>query len=255
VSKLNDPFDPYFFLELAFDGKYATIIESAKKNKTKRVEDFMRIVNPDEWLIILDNMRSFIDKTKSSTFMLSLIECGGNSHSKDNILMWSHYGHGHRGVLLQFDPKLLYQSVISTNEIAEKKSDHIEYAIMQVRYTKKIKPISVDDILDFYQHADPVSEEKTKLIQYMRNSLSTKSTDWRYEREWRMLWQNDETENKIINTPILPGTVKVVYIGIESSDEIQCEILELARRSDFHFSVCKAKKRVGEFGLNFTQIA
>jgi len=80
------------------------------------------------------------------------------SERNDDILMWSHYAENHQGICLEFDGM----------------SDFIAPA-MQVRYSKDRPTINR-------------LREKSS-IQMMEKALLTKSIQWDYEYEWRIIHQ------------------------------------------------------------------
>ena len=74
---------------------------------------------------------------------------------RDDILMWSHYAAQHTGVCIGFDTRR-----------------HIFQTAWEVSYQ--------DDLPTIYR---PQDDEETML----QKSLMTKSSHWRYEREWRIV--------------------------------------------------------------------
>lgn len=86
------------------------------------------------------------------------------SEKFDSPLMWSHYGQQHRGVCIEYDvSKLEYSS------------------IRRVVYGGD-RQISADCLFRWIEDGDGVSQQEVE-----RASLLTKSSEWRYEKEWRLL--------------------------------------------------------------------
>lgn len=254
ISKMNDPFDPYFFFELDFDGKYSSILNWAASVNHEGFSKFIQTVDQDMWTEVLNSIENYMEYMKKSTYLLSFIRKDSEHDPKDNILMWSHYAFGQRGILIEFDSKILMDSVIATNEIATLPTQNPQEAFLEVRYVRKLKSLSIKDILDFYRHDDYISASKAKLIAYFRENLCSKSRDWSYEREWRMLWRNDEIGSEIVKIPLRPGAVKFVYVGLSASDVIANEVARIAQENSSNFRVYKAIKRKGEFGLDFREV-
>jgi len=95
------------------------------------------------------------ESLRSEIGVLSLTE------RPDNLLMWSHYADHHRGFLLEFDPAHPF--------FHQRQTDDDEFHhLRKVRYAAG-RPST---LIDSFVNAE---------------TLLTKSPQWRYEREWRML--------------------------------------------------------------------
>ncbi|MGV0983511.1 MAG: DUF2971 domain-containing protein [Limnohabitans sp.] len=77
------------------------------------------------------------------------------STKRDDILMWSHYADSHRGICLEFDGHFAFMA-----------------QAQKVEYARKRSPINV--------YVD--SEDAA-----MKKALLTKSEQWAYEEEWRLI--------------------------------------------------------------------
>ncbi len=85
------------------------------------------------------------------------------SEKNDDILMWSHYSNGHRGLCIEFD---------AFADAAFSKMMLFGQAL-KVDYSEELRPtINVFDIGQPEQY---------------RNALLTKSSHWAYEEEWRII--------------------------------------------------------------------
>ncbi|CAM3267053.1 DUF2971 domain-containing protein [Pseudomonas fragariae (ex Marin et al. 2024)] len=79
-------------------------------------------------------------------------------------LMWSHYGQQHRGVCIEYD----------TSDLKSTRIHKVVYG--------QSREILADAILRWLQDGDVQSQ-----LEVERASLLTKSGEWRYEKEWRLL--------------------------------------------------------------------
>jgi hypothetical protein len=111
----------------------------------------------------------------------------------DNYLIWSHYANSHKGFCVEFDTRLLVESV----------KGHYQ----QVNYSKEIPYFSIMDLLN--------QEIITKLIY-------TKSVDWIYEDEYRI------TAIHRPNTPVNfnPKALTAIYFGYKMMMEQKIEIID-----------------------------
>jgi DUF2971 family protein len=103
----------------------------------------------------------------------------------NSILMWSHYADKHSGFCLEYDPHDMF--------ILENRTGNHEPWISPVYYVDHIPP---------YKH---------------KNSLYlavTKTNDWKYESEYRMLLEN--ADGPFSHKPSL---LKAVYFGIKSEEK------------------------------------
>jgi hypothetical protein len=114
--------------------------------------------------------------------------------TNSNLLMWAHYANSYRGYCLEY----------YTNQDPFSKIKHVQYT----------KCIPTFDILGF------ISKPSSNLIS---NLFVTKSIDWKYEKEWRLLHAEAGTEY------VYPAnSLKAIYFGPRISlqyQEIICLIL------------------------------
>lgn len=102
-------------------------------------------------------------------------------------LMWSHYADSHAGVCLGFDPQVSY------------------FAIAQpVRYTRS-RPI-----------VDPTVQNKAQMLDA---TLFTKSLDWAYEEEWRIVLTSGSGKY------MLENALRSIVVGAAISHEHFKEVL------------------------------
>ncbi|WEF10318.1 DUF2971 domain-containing protein [Pectobacterium actinidiae] len=127
------------------------------------------------------------------------------SEKNDNLLMWGHYADSHRGFVLEFDVNHSFFSQRRTQK------DDFGY-LRKVNYKKDI------DILD------PVSGN-------LSHHFLSKSQDWEYESEWRMLLPENQANKKIEHSGLVfdlfsfPACmIKSVILGCKSTNEFEKSI-------------------------------
>jgi hypothetical protein len=149
--------------------------------------------------------------------------CTCFSEINDNILMWSHYADGHRGLCLQFNTGIdLFNKVF------------------MVKYSNSYPNLDFVKLIMMEKH-EKISEE-------MLTPLLTKYTCWEYEREWRAF-------HKIPNTLYGYGAtgLRSVFFGTsinEADLEIVCLIL-LGQHRDIKFF--RARKNSLLYKLEFDE--
>lgn len=104
-------------------------------------------------------INSAIEEIRTRKFSEIGISCFSEIY--DNMLMWSHYGDGHRGFCLEFDTNFLPFS-----------------KMLQVKYIENIPQLKLDDMV-------PITSANSELL--LKTLIANKLADWCYEREWRVL--------------------------------------------------------------------
>jgi len=122
------------------------------------------------------------------------------SDQPNNALMWGHYAKGHLGFVIEFDEKHSFFNGTSESNIP---------CLRKVKYSKR-KP------------------HRRKLSDLTTNELFfTKSKDWQYEHEWRIMFRLEDAKNiidhpqlgKIYRFEIPPECIKGIILGSKMSPE------------------------------------
>jgi hypothetical protein len=92
VSKLNDPFDPYFFFETDFENDYDRLLSYVRNRSSKDSGWFQSHVPRERWQQSIDSVEAHVKSYRDSTFVLSCSAVSKDSHPKDNLYLWGHYG-------------------------------------------------------------------------------------------------------------------------------------------------------------------
>lgn len=133
----------------------------------------------------------------------------------DSLLMWSHYTNGHTGFCLWF--RRLFPVFLTAIPV-----------IYSAGYPK------VDAIPD---------PQKNRLIVPLR----TKSVDWSYEREWRVLWEDGAGKSKQYPENSLVG----VILGCRISERHRRQLVEWTKAMNPCPMLIQAKRKTKEYGLDF----
>jgi len=155
------------------------------RERVKEVEKIMATLTQDSWPEIISKDIGILCLSKNP----------------ENILMWSHYANSHSGVLVEFDEENEFFNQLDIN------SDN-------------------KDIDEFYGKAMPVNYRRSRpTFEFFDKSwpdmFLTKSIDWSYEEEHRMLMPLSEAD-RVINDHIhlfeIPEEAfKAVYFGVNFS--------------------------------------
>lgn len=139
----------------------------------------------------------------------------------NNTLMWSHYADHHKGVCLEFNASLDPREVLEDVEVD---------MIANVNYNRTDK---------INYNAD----KKTAII----DLFTRKSTDWRYEKEVRIVLINKKEVLKF-NKKFLTG----IILGCRIDKAEKRSILKIIHEMDYDITIIEAIK--ADFGLEFRTI-
>lgn len=139
--------------------------------------------------------KPFVDKI-SESFGLSCF-----SAKENNILMWSHYADSHRGIVIGFN-------------LNEYSPDLHEVKYLNDRIKIPLSSTCNDD------------EEKRKI---MISVMTSKSKDWEYEKEWRLISKLPALNNNLYLIPFNSTIILSVFLGLNISEEDRKDITDLLK--------------------------
>jgi hypothetical protein len=136
--------------------------------------------------------------------------------------MWAHYGASHSGFVVCYKPSV-------TDALAELPN---RYAGGDVNYS--------DQVPELRWFAGSQSDMLAPI-------LGTKSTEWAYEEEYRVISHGPEDANAIF-AKIDPDQIAGVILGAQASSELEAKAIVVQKiRKDF--SVQRVTAKPGEFQL------
>ena len=252
VSKLNDPFDPYFALATDFGEDYSALLAHVEKRHPEDASWFRLAVTEDNWLSSVRDIREHMKTLSASTYVFSTNAVTKGLHPKDSLYMWGHYANGHRGVAIEFDPAEIARDLIAIHERETGQKLPLETVFAQVVYRHEVPRISREDFFRFFRDAkNGVPDEQTKLSKMYDVLNRLKSNVWEPENEYRLLWQNDTTKLKIHRVPISDKAVAALYVGIRTPQNVVDDLVFEMKRQFPSAQAFKAKQRAGSFALDF----
>lgn len=188
----NDPFDckTLFHFDTATDNDWRTFLTEAEKALNPQEDKVIHSIVEHKLALGLhrhaefqrEQLRKHNEVLRESISDLGMLCL---SALNDDILMWSHYADGHRGICLEFDKDQLEK----------------QYYLAEVTYR--------DRYPEFGEFVRLAKNNEMHMV------LWTKATHWRYEQEWRAI------VNVINNDPHsqhLPGMITGVILGCEMPD-------------------------------------
>ena len=143
--------------------------------------------------------------------------CCFTTNEKD-LLMWSHYSDSHKGVCLKFD-------------------------------TFKDPEFFVNPLPIKYANEYPEYSHLTNSQQLVQSTVLSKSLDWKYEDEVRVIKINEHGLK-----PFAKKALIEIIFGCKSSQQDIAEIIELATTNDFKITFKRAERKNREFSLKFIDL-
>jgi hypothetical protein len=163
-------------------------------------------------IITAENSGTYFREIQRHTLLNIRISCF--SEVPDNILMWSHYADSHKGICLMFETIKFdtIQFMVFNKEDLEYKTSNLppdHSGIIKIRYADKLPQA--------YNHLE---YNKDKIAPF----LLTKSTDWDYEKEWRMLLPKEALTTE--DPRYLENQLKGVIFGLSCTEENKTVVKE-----------------------------
>lgn len=159
--------------------------------------------------------------------MVGVFSLSGNYKS---ILLWSHYSDSHKGFCVGFN-------VMRLKRFCQKRFIDLEETISleEVNYSEKYP------FIDAYRMS---SDERLKY------QLLTKSPEWQYEKEYRLIWFKGAKKKLRIDD----GIIKRVILGCKMTQADKDEIISILKDRKNKVYLYQAKKREDAFKLDFELI-
>lgn len=159
------------------------------------------------------------------------------SEVNDDILMWAHYAENHEG------------AVVKLRCLCDQ--DRPLCAAIQVNYRDEYPLIS--KLEKYVKHL--TGQDKLNYDNLFREFLSTKSTHWRYEREWRCVgWKNEGSEGLFHYETIIPEELEAIYLGCRINSTDEQELIHILDDNFPDTEIYRAKTVEQKFKIQFEKI-
>jgi hypothetical protein len=219
-------FKPYDRLNDPFEARIAFTYDASDEIRTAYWRDFLEETSPgyseDTLNRALEGSRQPDALDRMSAELIKEIETRGVyclTECINNLLLWAHYADGHRGVCFRFRTDGLFRDF----------GNHKVGMLIQMGYQKRYPTVS------FYRDG---------LFKKARAVLATKSSDWRYEREWRLLYNAGPG-----HAPISPVILDAVIAGCRVSGTDLAFLREIVAKRTHRLDLLRASRNEGVFGV------
>ena len=231
----NDPFDTQFELFADVDaGAEAPKVLSTYLRKRKAAGKSVTLP-PDLRARALPAARESVQRYNSSVeeintrirnrFAKTTLFCV--SELNDNLLMWAHYAKDHTGVVAKF----LCVPGVDTLCIAQ-----------QVKYSCDMPKMGRWDLVP------GVGEQIFRLL------ALTKSKDWAYEKEWRVIRYSERQSETYEDISFAPEELGALYLGWKIEEALKPELINIARRKFPKAEIYQARPHPQKFKLEFGKL-
>ena len=146
----------------------------------------------------------------------------------DNLLMWAHYAEEHEGAVIKFKC------------VPEKKAALC--AARQVKYSNEIPLLTLDHFLQ---------GEKAVKEYILNEMLLTKSKDWEYEKEWRVILKRKDYGQDDDLWSIFEEEIEAVYLGCRMKEQDKKEIVDIVTNKRKNVNLYESRKSNTEFKVIF----
>ena len=229
-DKFNDPFDcciPVSYQNFTRNEFIRYWTDSYKEDSPaisdhvarERAKNFYKMCRtPEARKVISENQKKIMREVRSNEVGVFSLTANLNS-----ILSWSHYADSHRGFCIGF-----YTGNLKV--FLEKSGLPLELGA--VNYTKEYPFINA---------------YKTSMVEKTKRVLQTKSIDWEYENEYRIL--RIYGANKSLKIP--NGIIRRVILGCQVNPKDKIEMIRILKSRAGRISLFQAKQKEDSFGLRF----
>jgi hypothetical protein len=228
---LNDPFE--CFATLMDPPRWAAIFAySAVKEGSAVLPDEIHEWQKDDW-------RELEDRFQKVRAELETIGVFCLTEDAKNLLMWAHYAKAHTGFVLRFELESLLgwdrAHRVPTSELG------LVPGLERVLYANR-PPIIFGG----------------RLESTVRKALLTKSTPWRYEREWRMFRTIAAgSERSVVSLPhdCLDGVIIGAHVKKSDRDDMHSRVKELNKCRPTQLEIFDAKLSLTSYAVELMPIA
>ena len=216
-KEFNDPFDCN--LHISVDGDFNTYKAKLRQLNPGLSETQIKIQTRKD--LQPENIRKLELKVNNDIHRINEnVGIFSMSAKCDNLLMWSHYADYHRGICIEF--KTTGGKLFGCD-------------ILNIDYDDKYPKFNVYDDMD---------------LERVRKYICTKSLDWEYEEEWRIIYKRTGCQFFLSENEELSG----VILGARISRRNKELVLKCLSENNCKAKLYQARECKDKFGLDITPI-
>jgi hypothetical protein len=186
-SGMNDPFECLAQVKRSFSNEQIAECQNYIRQRGLKQYDFLLSQDASHFNAVFNSLRQ---NTINQWAFCAL------ARKPDDILMWSYYANGHKGVVVGFEFK----------NVKDRRT------FQRVRYRDELPDFDPKTLIDFL-------DGKPRLADFIRD-ISIKSNCWRREQEWR-IWMLKSGYHSYSS-----AEVKSIYFGVNCDIETEFKVRE-----------------------------
>lgn len=202
-TNMNDPFECLAIVPRHLDKERIEIFKDKARKSGIQQYQLLSTLKDEAILTFINTFRQ--EFIKNSYFFGSL------SESYDNILLWSHYAASHTGFVLAID--------------LDENNNHVQKVI----YQDSLPEFD----MDWYFKIKDEEVQDSENVSYLLKDFAIKSTNWAYEKEWRVARKNEGYFR------FKPEQVKAIYYGLNCNVDIEKVVVMLLSYTDDDIPIYK----------------
>jgi hypothetical protein len=146
------------------------------------------------------------------------------SEINNSTLMWSHYADKHKGVVLEL--------------LAQRESDSPWLEAKPINYKSPSEvAVSAKDVAEYLLHETGLTSRML-----FDKWCYTKTTDWQYEKEWRVVTFADQGDDGAYSDwGVNLLDFRAMYFGVSMDESMRCKLIELTQQRYPHIKLYDAK--------------
>jgi len=157
-----------------------------------------------------------------------------------NTTMWSHYATNHTGFCVKYSTD--FDSIVY--------SDIIKCGLFPVMYTSRTPKLTFRDFKKLKLSGEDIDVPPSVLIKSYK-ALITKSKFWNYEKEWRLII-NEQNEVQLSYDTIPFLNIEAIYLGCRIEPSIKKSLVQFAEANDIRIYISEQSNE--RFELDFRQV-
>jgi hypothetical protein len=221
-SQFNDPYDcdiNYDLIDYSREDAGAIKRKFIELEVSPQNRELLKALENEQFLPELIKVAQKVFEVAHEVFLKNSGICCF-SEINDNLLMWAHYCEGYRGFCLEFRTE--YEPFLRLH---------------QVQY------------IDAFKRIDFVNQLLSENGEFITDLYCTKSKNWDYEKEWRIIHHNAKTEYRYVQE-----CLKAIYFGPKIENEYKKNLCSILKRQNPKVELWDGELAKKRFEINFNRV-
>lgn len=190
---------------------YNGVLRDILSTKTKNFKTVVQNIESDA----RHSFRKAVDNIRNTDVSVSCFAAFDNIEELGkNTTMWSHYADNHTGFCIKY--------------CFDDAEDFVKTGLFPVKYTSRVPQLSIKQILKSIDNNQKLTSNHS-IAKTSRKALIAKSALWNYEKEWRLIVENERVD--LFNNGSVPFPYATsIYMGCRIDPALKTHLVTLAQR-------------------------